>query len=182
MTRLKYKNHFNSKVLFISWLMTLTQICIIWYKHQVRPISKTIIYDTLWRSSRNVWWQNHELTGCLFQHNWHKRSPPLTQNVSIHKVPPSPLLNSFVPFPPLSLSLSLSSLSFSYHLSLPLSLLSHSLSLFLSFDAGTDLDMKKGAWQTRGRSCRQVTSPKSKQASVRKPYKKPRQVTVTRGR
>ena len=77
--------------------MALTQICIIWYKHQVRPRSKAIIYDTLWHSSRNVWWQNHEPTGCLFKHNWHKRSPPLTQNVSIHKVPPSPHLNSFVP-------------------------------------------------------------------------------------
>ena len=78
----------------------------------------------------------------------------------------------------LSLYHSLSSLSLSYHFSLPLSFLSHTLSLFLLFDAGTDLDMKKGAWQTRGRSCRQVTSPPSKQASVRKPFKKPRQVTV----
>ena len=78
----------------------------------------------------------------------------------------------------LSLSHSLSSFSLSYHFSLRLFLLSHTLSLFLSFDAGTDLDMKKGAWQTRDRSCRQVTSPQSKQTSVRKPYKKPRQVTV----
>ncbi len=35
-----------------------------------------------------VWWQIHEPTGCLFKHNRHKRSPPLTKNVSIHKVPP----------------------------------------------------------------------------------------------
>ncbi len=38
--------------------------------------------------------------------------------------------------------------------------------------------MKKGPWQTRVRSCRQVTSPEGKEARVRKPYKKPRQVTV----
>ncbi len=42
----------------------------------------------------------------------------------------------------------------------------------------TDLDMKKGPWQTRLRSCRQVTSPEGKEARVRKPYKKLRQVTV----
>ena len=40
------------------------------------------------------------------------------------------------------------------------------------------VDMKKGPWQTRVRSCRQVTSPEGKEARVRKPYKKPRQVTV----
>ena len=38
--------------------------------------------------------------------------------------------------------------------------------------------MKKGAWQSRGRSCRQDASPKSKQDSVRQQYKKPRLVTV----
>ncbi len=44
----------------------------------------------------------------------------------------------------------------------------------------TDLDMKKGPWQTRVRSCRKMTSPEGKEARVRvrKPYKKPRQVTV----
>ena len=42
----------------------------------------------------------------------------------------------------------------------------------------TDLDMKKGPWQSRVRACRQVTSPEGKEARVRKPYKKPRQVTV----
>jgi hypothetical protein len=40
------------------------------------------------------------------------------------------------------------------------------------------VDMKKGPWQTRVRSCRQVTSPEGKEARVRKPYKKPRQVIV----
>ena len=38
--------------------------------------------------------------------------------------------------------------------------------------------MKKGAWQSRVRSCRQDASPKSKQDSVRQQYKKPRLVTV----
>ena len=42
----------------------------------------------------------------------------------------------------------------------------------------TDLDMKKGPWQSRVRACRQVTSPEGKEVRVRKPYKKPRQVTV----
>ncbi len=42
----------------------------------------------------------------------------------------------------------------------------------------TDLEMKKGPWQTRVRSCRQVTAPEGKEARARKPYKKPRQVTV----
>ncbi len=43
----------------------------------------------------------------------------------------------------------------------------------------TDLDMKKGAWQSRGRTCKQVASPEGKEERVRKPYKKPRQVLVT---
>ncbi len=42
----------------------------------------------------------------------------------------------------------------------------------------TDLDMKKGPWQSRGRTCKQVASPEGKEARLRKPYKKPRQVIV----
>jgi hypothetical protein len=38
--------------------------------------------------------------------------------------------------------------------------------------------MKKGAWESRGRTCQLVASPEGTEARVRKPYKKPRQVTV----
>ena len=38
--------------------------------------------------------------------------------------------------------------------------------------------MKKGPWQSRSRHCKQVASPEGKEARVRKPYKKPRQVTI----
>ncbi len=38
--------------------------------------------------------------------------------------------------------------------------------------------MKKGPWQSRSRHCKQVASPEGKKARVRKPYKKPRQVTI----
>jgi hypothetical protein len=38
--------------------------------------------------------------------------------------------------------------------------------------------MKKGSWQSRSRTCKQVASPEGKEARVRKPFKKPRQVTV----
>ncbi len=49
---------------------------------------------------------------------------------------------------------------------------------FVERQRQTDLEMKKGPWQARVRTCKQVTSPKGKEARVRKPYKKPRHVTV----